>query len=128
MGNASRIPRMERMSVAAMPPSGPYGYWPISSSSQLSRTISTTLNISARRRQPVVPGERGAGGHEQQRHNQIEGGADRVDLEGAEASALDLAHHMRQFGDTDRHGEAGVLEQRNGVVHQGGDGVAHRLR
>ena len=39
-GNASTMPSTDRISVAAMPPSGPLGYWPTSSSSQLSRTIS----------------------------------------------------------------------------------------
>lgn len=39
-GKASTMPSTERMSVATMPPSGPLGYWPTSSSSQLSRRIS----------------------------------------------------------------------------------------
>ena len=41
-GNASTMPSTDRISVQAMPPSGPLGYCPISSSSQLSRRMSKT--------------------------------------------------------------------------------------
>ena len=39
-GKASTMPSTDRISVQAMPPSGPLGYWPTSSSSQLSRRMS----------------------------------------------------------------------------------------
>jgi hypothetical protein len=45
-GKASTMPITERMSVAQMPPSGPLGYWPTSSSSQLSRRMSKMPNMA----------------------------------------------------------------------------------
>src|SRR5438093_3840053 len=108
------MPSTDRISVHAMPPSGPLGYWPTSSSSQLSRRMSkTSVNMgSPRRGDAGARTEPGTDGHDQQREDQVQHGREQVGLEGAEAQVLDFLDGVCQLGSADRHREAAVLEQR----------------
>jgi hypothetical protein len=62
-----------------------------------------------------------AGAHDQQRHAQVDHAvASRYTSTVLKRLALDLARGVGQLGHAHRHGEAGVLEQLHGVVHQRG--------
>src|SRR5579864_2284348 len=107
---ATRIPRGNAMTsaesdsniVSTMPPNGPCGYCPISSSVQLSRRIS---NMSLHSRNAVVHRDFGAAQHDDEGEAEIHRRGDEIRLEREEGFVLDLPGDIGEFRRADRHRE-----------------------